>query len=363
MTATRSTRVAGVADAYLRARAELDPEAAAALGRAPTVRLPRLAPGDFSERAALDRRTVAALDAAPDDDHLLAAAMRERLSSDIALDEVGFTRRLLAPLATPVHLVRQVFDGLPLADADDGEVLLANLEPVPQTLADYLATLTESARSDRPQRRGRSSPWPTSATPGCATGSTRVSPRASRRACGSWGSTAPLTVPHSRRPTSPTRFAARCCPARRAPTPWDATSTRPPAARSSAPRSIWTSCTRGAGELRATCRHRPARWPPRSSVSPMSRLPSPHSTRTRRGACRSASRCGRGSRAGSTPSPTRWTGGGSTSPPRRVPWRPGCPPRPRASCTTRRRTPASRGPDGSGGPSRSGRSPSRRGVR
>ncbi len=147
MTATRSTRVAGVADAYLQARAELDPEAAAALGRTPTVRLPRLAPGDFSERAALDRRTVAALDAAPDDDHLLAAAMRERLSSDIALDEVGFTRRLLAPLATPVHLVRQVFDGLPLADADDGEVLLANLEAVPQTLADYLATLTESARS------------------------------------------------------------------------------------------------------------------------------------------------------------------------------------------------------------------------
>jgi uncharacterized protein (DUF885 family) len=136
-----------VADAYLQARAELDPEAAAALGRTPTVRLPRLAPGDFAERAALDKRTVAALDAAPDDDHLLAAAMRERLSSDIALDEVGFTRRLLAPLATPVHLVRQVFDGLPLADADDGEVLLANLEAVPQTLADYLATLTESARS------------------------------------------------------------------------------------------------------------------------------------------------------------------------------------------------------------------------
>ncbi|MBC7292115.1 MAG: DUF885 family protein, partial [Actinotalea sp.] len=108
-----------------------------------------LSPEAFGRRADLDRRTVAALEAvAPEDvgaDGVLRTAALERLRSDLALDEVGFTRRLLAPLATPVHLVRQVFDGLPRAGDEDWQRVAAHLTEVPRAYEEYLATLTAAA--------------------------------------------------------------------------------------------------------------------------------------------------------------------------------------------------------------------------
>ncbi|WP_216592435.1 DUF885 family protein [Verrucosispora sioxanthis] len=62
-----------------------------------------------------------------------------------ALHEAGFTTRLLAPLATPVHLARQVFDNLPRTTVDDWAVVAEHLHRLPTTLDQYAATLRRSA--------------------------------------------------------------------------------------------------------------------------------------------------------------------------------------------------------------------------
>ncbi|GLY69113.1 DUF885 domain-containing protein [Amycolatopsis taiwanensis] len=131
---------APVADRYLAGLAELDAYAAQALGEQPEVIVPLLSPEAFAARHEL---AVAASTVDPIDP--LGAALAERTASDIALYEAGFTTRLLAPLATPVHQVRGVFDKLPTGTEDDWAVVAANLERVPAALADYADTLRLSA--------------------------------------------------------------------------------------------------------------------------------------------------------------------------------------------------------------------------
>lgn len=140
--------VTEIADAYLEDLARLDPDAAQAVGEDPEIQIPDLSDDAFAARADLARETVAALEVAragTRGDHLLRSAMIERLGSDAALDEVGFTRRLLAPLATPVHGVRQVFDNLPSGTDEQVERVRANLAAVPGAYHDYLATLHAAA--------------------------------------------------------------------------------------------------------------------------------------------------------------------------------------------------------------------------
>ncbi|UFU03186.1 DUF885 domain-containing protein [Ruania suaedae] len=144
--------VRAVADDYLQARSAVDPETAAALGHEPDLVIGDLSPEGFAQRHAADQQALAALtrltgehpSAAADP---LAAALAERLRSDIALDEVGFTRRLLAPLATPVHQVRQAFDDLPRTGEADWQRVARHLEHVPTALARFRRTLTEQAEA------------------------------------------------------------------------------------------------------------------------------------------------------------------------------------------------------------------------
>jgi uncharacterized protein (DUF885 family) len=137
-----------VADQLLRDLAPVDPEAAAALGRAAEPIMPRLAPEDFAARRSARERALRGLaeegPPAPGD-AVLADALAERLTSEIALDECGFSRSLLAPLATPVHQVREVFDALPRESAADWARVTEHLALVPGALRDYAATLRESA--------------------------------------------------------------------------------------------------------------------------------------------------------------------------------------------------------------------------
>jgi uncharacterized protein (DUF885 family) len=132
--------VTGAADRYLAGLARLDPRAAQALGRQPEVVLPLLSPEAFEAR-----RALAASVSTVDQRTPLGAALAERTASDVALHDSGFTTRLLAPLATPVHEVRGVFDDLPADTEHDWAVLAANLDQVPAALSDYTATLRESA--------------------------------------------------------------------------------------------------------------------------------------------------------------------------------------------------------------------------
>jgi uncharacterized protein (DUF885 family) len=141
-------RVAEIADDLLADLAPVDPHAAEAIGIEPDSRLPSLAPGDFAARhdaRARALRRLRALGPVDSSERVLAAALSERLSSELALDDVGFTQALLAPLATPVHQVREVFDDLPHGTAEEWDRVGAHLAGVPAALADYTETLRASA--------------------------------------------------------------------------------------------------------------------------------------------------------------------------------------------------------------------------
>ncbi|MGN9767936.1 DUF885 domain-containing protein [Micromonospora sp. SD12] len=142
------TTIVEVADGYLDALAELDPEAAEAAGRTPDSHFADLSPDGFAARAELARRTATAAAGASADgtaQRALAGALTDRLASEVDLYDAGFTTRLLAPLATPVHLVRQVFDNLPRDSERDWAVVAAHLRRVPTALGQYAETLRRSA--------------------------------------------------------------------------------------------------------------------------------------------------------------------------------------------------------------------------
>ena len=142
------TTITEVADRYLDALAGLDPVAAEAAGRTPQSRFADLSPDGFAARAELARTTATAAAGASTDgtsELALAAALVDRLTSEVALHDSGFTTRLLAPLATPVHLTRQVFDNLPRVSEADWADVAAHLRRVPVALGQYADTLRWSA--------------------------------------------------------------------------------------------------------------------------------------------------------------------------------------------------------------------------
>ena len=137
-----------IADQLLRDLAPVDPAAADALGREPDDVMPALSPADFDARHRAHLRALQALTAAGEpaaDEAVLAAALSERVESELALDDAGFTTSLLAPLATPVHQVREVFDTLPHETPEQWERLAEHLDRVPDALADYARTLRAAA--------------------------------------------------------------------------------------------------------------------------------------------------------------------------------------------------------------------------
>ncbi len=138
--------VTAIADQLVQDLAAVEPDAAAAMGAEPESIMPALAPEDFAARRAAHDRAATALAHAvvQPGEEVLTAALAERLESEISLDEAGFTRSLLAPLATPVHAVRAVFDHLPRGTDADWDRIAAHLDRVPRALADYAATLRES---------------------------------------------------------------------------------------------------------------------------------------------------------------------------------------------------------------------------
>ena len=140
--------VRDVADRLLADLAPVEPEAAEALGTVPDVVMPALAPQDFEHRSEARRRALDDLRTATvagEPERVLKAVMEERLASELALDESGFTRALLAPLATPVHQVREVFDNLPHETPAEWKRVAEHLALVPTALQDYASTLRESA--------------------------------------------------------------------------------------------------------------------------------------------------------------------------------------------------------------------------
>jgi len=139
---------AQIADQLLRDLAPIDPTAAGALGREPANIMPALAPADFASRREAYVRAHRSLDAlgTPTPAELvLGEALRERVDAQLALDDTGFTTAQLAPLATPMHQVREVFDNLPHESPADWERVAEHLARVPSTIAAYAETLRAAA--------------------------------------------------------------------------------------------------------------------------------------------------------------------------------------------------------------------------
>lgn len=132
--------VRDVADAYVRELARHEPDAALALGLAARP-LPDLSPEWLLAKYALQGATLEALDAAGPGDEVLRAALRERLERERLLFDTGFTPRLVAGLATPVHLVRHAFEGATVTMDAAGRAVLAKLEAAPAAVREYVAAL------------------------------------------------------------------------------------------------------------------------------------------------------------------------------------------------------------------------------
>lgn len=132
--------VRAVADAYVRELARHEPDAAMVIGvEGPP--LPDLSPEWLQRKYELQGETLAALQAAGRGDEVLRAALGERLERERLLFDTGFTARLVAGLATPVHLVRYAFEGLTVTQDAAGEALIRRLEAAPAAVRQYIAAL------------------------------------------------------------------------------------------------------------------------------------------------------------------------------------------------------------------------------
>ncbi|MGW6912326.1 DUF885 domain-containing protein [Kitasatospora sp. NPDC054939] len=143
-----------IADAHVRALAELDPLTAVYLGLNPEDdRLPDYSPAGREAVADLARRTLDALAAAEkaglaDDDaeRRCARLLRERLTAELAVHEAGEGFRELRNLGSPVHNVREVFTLLPTGTEEEWAAVGRRLARVPETLRTYREGLEEGAR-------------------------------------------------------------------------------------------------------------------------------------------------------------------------------------------------------------------------
>lgn len=138
--------VRAVADAYVRELAEHEPDAAMAIGlEGPP--LPDLGPDWLQRRHELQGETLRLLASAGPGDEVLREALRERLDGERLLFDTGFTPRLVAGLATPVHLVRSSVEGLTVTPDAAGEALLRRLEAAPAAVRQYIDALRWSRDS------------------------------------------------------------------------------------------------------------------------------------------------------------------------------------------------------------------------
>jgi uncharacterized protein (DUF885 family) len=144
------TAVDRIAEAYLDEGAALDPVAATDAGiPGHDHRLPGLDPAWHDECSRLRRRTLAALAAAePADpnDRITAAALREQLEAAEELHGAAEDLADLDNVASPHHAIRNVFDLMPTASAEDWATVVARLGAVPLALRGYAGSLRAAAR-------------------------------------------------------------------------------------------------------------------------------------------------------------------------------------------------------------------------
>jgi uncharacterized protein (DUF885 family) len=141
-----------LADRYTEAYFELDPVAATFVGaRGHDDALTDYSPEGGAARAELARRTLAELGGllaggAPDElDRRCATLLRERLDAQLALHDHGDERRYLANIGSPAQDLREVFDVMPTATAEDWERIGQRLLAVPPAYEQYRSSLAAAA--------------------------------------------------------------------------------------------------------------------------------------------------------------------------------------------------------------------------
>jgi len=134
-----------VAEDYTTICADLDPIEATFMGLAGhDHEMTDLSPAGIAARTDAARAALSRLDdLEPGDqvDHVTLAAMRERLGLVLELDEAGEPLRQLNNLASPVQLLRDVFDVMPTAAPQDWENVALRLNALPDALAGYAESL------------------------------------------------------------------------------------------------------------------------------------------------------------------------------------------------------------------------------
>lgn len=158
-TLTRATTaVDAVATEHFAASVALSPIEATYLGiPGHDEELDDLSPAGLEAHAALRRGTLARLAevAAVDEvDEVTVAAMRERLGLHEELYESGEEARTLNVIASPLQLVREIFDLMPTATVQDWATIARRMGAVPSALAGWRETLElAAARGDVAARR------------------------------------------------------------------------------------------------------------------------------------------------------------------------------------------------------------------
>jgi uncharacterized protein (DUF885 family) len=143
--ARRTTEIDAIATDHYTEQVALSPLEATYLGvPGREDEIDDLSPAGIAEFSALRRRTLARLDgAAPQDevDEVTLAAMRERLRLYEELHDSGEEERTLNVIASPLQMVRDIFDLMPTATDEDWATIARRMRAVPDAFAGWQETL------------------------------------------------------------------------------------------------------------------------------------------------------------------------------------------------------------------------------
>jgi uncharacterized protein (DUF885 family) len=152
--AVRDRAVRDLADAHVAALADLDPFLATFLGRPGEDRMCDLSPAARAAEDDLARTTLARLDGLrrtdgepyDADERRCARLLRERLTSHLAVSEVGEHLRAVQNILGPVQSLRLIFTMMPTATDDDWGAVARRMARLPSAVAGYIESLTEGGR-------------------------------------------------------------------------------------------------------------------------------------------------------------------------------------------------------------------------
>lgn len=144
-----------IAERYVDRVVALSPILATHLGRpGHDAELDDLSPAGLEAAADLDRATLAELDAAEkaaapgeldDVDRVTLAAMRERLGLASELHEAGEDLRSLNSIASPLQMLRDVFDMMPTDTTEAWQNIATRMAALPTAMDGYIASLRAAA--------------------------------------------------------------------------------------------------------------------------------------------------------------------------------------------------------------------------